>query len=70
MPHKVSETKSKTEMTSPAPFGPGFSEAKAEQAERMEVWGSSFSDPGPDYCEFRLFDSEGRQIGSRVVDGY
>lgn len=57
-------------MTARAPFGPGFSAAKADAAERMEVWGSSFSDPGPDYCEFRLFDSEGRQIDRRRVDGY
>jgi len=68
--HKVSETKNKGEMTEAAPFGPGFPGAKVEVAERMEVWGSGFNDPGPDFCEFRLFDAEGRKIASRRVDGY
>jgi len=70
MPHKMSETSDKKAMREPRPFGPGFPEAKVEGAARMEVWGSSFSDAGDDYCEFRLFDDGGRRIASARVDGF
>ena len=26
-----------------------------EQADRCEVWGTSFDEVGPDYCEYRFF---------------
>ena len=68
--HKISETTDRASMTSPPPFGPGFTEADLEGAVRMEVWGTKFDNPGPDYCEFRLFDADGAQIASRRVDGY
>lgn len=70
MAHKVSETTDKKAMRESRPFGPGFPEAKVERAARMEVWGSSFSDAGADYCEFRLFDDAGRQIASARVEGF
>lgn len=66
----MSETTDKKAMREPRPFGPGFPATKVEAAARMEVWGSSFSDPGGDYCEFRLFDDAGRQIAQARVDGY
>jgi hypothetical protein len=68
--HKVSETTDKKSMSDPAPFGPGFPSSEIDRAVRMEVWGTKFDNPGPDYCEFRLFDAEGRKIASRRVDGY
>ena len=52
------------------PFGPGFSEEIAEQASKMEVWGTGIKDPGPDYCEFRLIDDGGQQIAAKRVGGY
>jgi hypothetical protein len=51
------------------PFGPGFDHALASKADRMEVWGSSFVDPGPDFCEYRLFE-KGVRIATKRVDGY
>lgn len=53
-----------------APFGPGFPTETAAQAERLEVWVSRFGDPGPDYCEFRLFDAQGGSLGTRRQPGY
>ena len=53
-----------------AVFGPGFSEAVVSKTTRLEVWCSSFSDQGDDYCEFRAFDVDGKSLGSRRVGGY
>jgi len=52
------------------PFGPGFPADRAAAAESIEVWGSSFGDPGPDRTEFRLFDAAGNPVGQRVLGGY
>ena len=52
------------------PFGPGFPDDIVEKTAKMEIWGSSFKDPGPDYCEFKVFDAGGNKIGSRTVGGY
>ena len=52
------------------PFGPRFSPEVVAKTKTLEVHGSEFSDPGPDYCEFRAFDAQGNLIGSKRVDGY
>ncbi len=52
------------------PFGVGFSPEVVAKTETLEVHGSEFSDPGPDYCEFCAFDALGNLIGSKRVDGY
>lgn len=52
------------------PFGPGFPAELAELAERLEVWGTSCDDPGPDKTVFKLFDEGGRVIGERELAGY
>jgi len=52
------------------PFGPAVLGAAAGRADRMEVWGSSFDDNGPDFCEFRLFDAQGNLIAVNRVAGY
>lgn len=52
------------------PFGPGFTENELECAKIMEIEGSSFSDPGPDYCDFILKDAEGKELARKRVDGY
>ena len=58
------------EATSRPPFGPGFSEKELEGAEVLEVHGSSFTDPGPDYCEFKLLDGDGEVLKIKRVGGY
>ena len=60
----------KKEATVMPPFGPGFGEDVRAAVEKLEVWGTSASDPGVDYCEFRAFDGAGKQIGTKRVDGY
>ena len=47
-----------------------FSPALAEQAARMEIHGSSFNDPGEDFCEFRLIDTAGVVFVSKRIPGY
>ena len=63
------DTARKTAIESP-PFGPGFDAGIAAKIETLEVWGSSFKDPGSDCCEFRAFDSTGALIGRRTIGGY
>ena len=52
------------------PFGPGFDERIVKSAARLEMWVSSFSDPGEDWCEYRAFDKEGKPLGTRRIAGY
>jgi hypothetical protein len=58
------------EAVKPPPFGPGFHLDDLEDVVTMEVHGSSFSDPGHDFVEFRLLDSEGVVLRLRRVGGY
>lgn len=50
--------------------GPQFDDANVEKAVKLEVWGSSCNDPGPDWCRFDLIDSEGERITTRTTPGY
>ena len=52
------------------PIGPGFSEEEVHNIDRLEVWASSFSDPGEDYTDWKLFDAQGRLINERRMRGY
>ena len=65
-----STTTKKELMTSPPPFGGGFTKEQAAQATRMELWGSDWNEPAPDYCKFRLFDEKNTMIGEKYVLGY
>ena len=56
--------------TEPKPFGPAFTEEEANQAAFYEVWGSSFNDPGPDFCEFKLLDKDKNIIKTKRIAGY
>lgn len=74
MPHKIQTHKTKEAAqavagTSP-PFGPGFSQDTVEKTATLEVWGSSFKDPGEDWCEFRAFDENGNEIDKQRLGGY
>lgn len=53
-----------------SPFGPGFPESVAKRTEKLEVWGSSFGDPGTDFCLFRAFDAAGQVVAERKIAGY
>ena len=51
------------------PSGPGFTKEEAEQAEKMQVWGTNFSDLGKDFCEFKLL-KDGEVFATERVEGY
>jgi hypothetical protein len=42
----------------------------AEAITKAELWGSSFDDPGPDWCEYRFFDAQGVEINRVRRPGY
>jgi hypothetical protein len=46
-----------------------FTEEEIERAERLDIMGSSFSDPGEDWCEYRLIFSE-EEVKAKRVAGY
>ena len=70
MPYVIEITSDKAKMTSKGLSGPGFTPEQAAGATSMEVLGSSFSDPGPDCCTFRLLDEEGEVIEEKTINGY
>ena len=41
-----------------------------KRTSRLEVWCSSFSDPGTDFTEFRFFDYKGVQFHTQRQNGY
>lgn len=51
------------------PSGAGCSPEQIEGCDRLEVWGTSFTDPGPDYTEFRFF-KDGVPVRTERVEGY
>jgi len=57
------------EAVSQKPFGPAFNASDAEQAESMEVWGTSCNDTGNDYCEFRLI-KDNKVFKTSQIAGY
>jgi len=63
------DPKMKQTATQSAPFGPGFDQETVEQADSMQVWGSSFDDPGADFVEFQLFNGD-KMIAKKRVGGY
>jgi hypothetical protein len=59
----------RTLATTRSPYGPGFSQEEAQTIHTLEIHGSSFTDPGPDYCEFRASNAQG-QLPPRRITGY
>ena len=51
------------------PFGPGFSSETVAQADTMEIWGSSFTDSGEDFVEYRLLKN-GHVMQMQRFPGY
>jgi len=52
------------------PEGPGFDISLVLRAEYMEVWGTSATDPGEDYTEFRLKASDGSLLEDKRISGF
>ncbi len=61
--------RARKQAAAPPPFGPGFSTEIIEKTETLEVWGTEFKDPGPDYCEFRAIDANGVRIALKRLEG-
>lgn len=53
-----------------APFGPGFTPEVVKQIETLEIHGSSFTDAGEDFCEFRAINADGIQFAAKRLAGY
>ena len=51
-------------------MGPEFAEGDISRAEKMELHASKFEDPGPDFMEYHLFDSDGNHIVMKKTIGY
>ncbi len=51
-------------------FGMGLSKDIVDKVEKVEVWGTSFSDPGPDYTEMIAYDAEGNKLALVRQEGY
>ncbi len=50
-------------------WGAKVSQLQFDEADKMEVWSSSFNDAGEDFNEFRLFRN-GERTTTRRVSGY
>lgn len=51
-------------------FGMGLTSEQVERVSKVEVWGTSFKDHGPDFTEHRALDNRGEVVASYRVDGY
>lgn len=51
-------------------FTPKWQPALLEKAAKMEVWCSSFSEPGGDYTKFILKDASDKQLAEATMGGY
>jgi hypothetical protein len=47
-----------------------FNEVVLEQAEKLELVHSSFSDPGNDWNSWRIYDQSAEKIAEITLDGY
>jgi len=68
--HEIRRTTNKDLMTASPPFGGGFTQAQADEASELVVDGTSFEDPGPDHCVFKLVREDGTVVAANRVEGY
>jgi hypothetical protein len=52
------------------PFGAGFDSKRVENIDSLTVMGTSFNDPGPDYCVFIACDNQFNVIAQKKIKGY
>ena len=52
------------------PFGAGFSEEVVNKTHTVEVWHSSFDDPGGDFNLFKAYSSDGNLVAEQKRGGY
>lgn len=52
------------------PFGMGLGEGLTKRVHAILVYGSSFSDPGPDKTTMVAFDDDNIKLATITVDGY
>ena len=52
------------------PFGPGFSQAVIDKTHTVEIWHSSFDDPGEDFNLFKAMDASGNLVAEKKIGGY
>ena len=57
-------------LTSRPPMGIGLAPEKAAEFDRLEIWGTDYSDPGADFCEFRVFRKDEETCTVYTVPGY
>jgi hypothetical protein len=62
--------KAKEVAISPPPFGPGFDGKRVEKIDSLTIMGTSFNDPGPDYCVFIACDNQFNVIAAKRIEGY
>lgn len=55
--------------TAAMPFGPGFPRWIVEQADRVEIWGSTLHGDSTDVTEFRLMAGSSL-LATRRIPGY
>jgi hypothetical protein len=65
----LDRTQDKERMVKNAPEGPGFSSTQSRAAKVMEIYCTSFSDPGEE-CVFVLRGQDGRVLAEQRVSGY
>tara|TARA_Y100001970_G_scaffold236138_1_gene295607 strand:- start:522 stop:740 length:219 start_codon:yes stop_codon:yes gene_type:complete len=56
--------------SSEQPLGMGLREGLTKRVYAILVYGSSFSDPGPDKTTMVAFDSDNIKLATVTVDGY
>lgn len=52
------------------PFGPRCNPEEIKGAVELQIWFSSFTDPGPDCSEFRFIGADGMLLLTKKINGY
>lgn|SRR5690625_1761323 len=51
---------------SPPPMGPGFANELIQEADRLEIWASTYREAGEDWTDFRLFRGDREVARCRI----